>query len=185
MLIFLKPVQGRSPPPATASGTTVTPIICEQPAPPGEQRVKRWVWLAVGGLLAASVTAGIYMYVRRPRVPLPTAITAGHASRPATTNRSLIGAATTSGVVCGQVLTSSSPQVSAVPAAVPAVVWPKVEVTAIIGHAQGHYFARVNHRLVTVGDTIRGMTVVGISAQSVKFAQGGAEREFPVGGGGE
>jgi hypothetical protein len=63
-------------------------------------------------------------------------------------------------------------------------VWPDVKITAIIGGAQqGKWLARINGKLVSVGETIDGVNVVAISAQSVTLAANGQQRELPVGSG--
>ena len=172
MLIQMKPAQDSSPKPPVASGMMAPPVLCEPPAPlPVRPRVRRPFWLAAGGAVAVASMAEVYLYVHRPNPPEPAWITAGHFSRPVRRNWYSLSAK--SDMANGH---ASTPQV---------VAWSNVQVTAIFGDAQGHFVARVNHQLVTVGDNIDGMTVVGISAQRVKFTQGSAERDFPVGGGGE
>ena len=62
-------------------------------------------------------------------------------------------------------------------------VWPDLKVTAAIGDRQGKWFARINGRLLTVGDTAEGTTVVAISAQRVIMGYGELQHEYYVGSG--
>jgi hypothetical protein len=184
MLIQLKPVQDSLPKPPAKSNTMAQPVLCEQPVPPPvKPRVRRAVWLAAGGAVTVAFTAEVYLYVHRPSSLEPARITANHFSRPVRKH--------------GYNKPPKS-EVSNVPVATPQVeiwanaqgttpqveIWTNVQVTAIIGNAKGHFFASVNQQLVKVGDTIDGMTVVGISAKSVTLSQGDEERDFPLGPGG-
>lgn len=171
MLIQLKPVQDSLPKPPAKSNTMAQPVLCEQPVPPPvKPRVRRAVWLAAGGAVAVAFTAEVYLYVHRPSPPEPAWVTANHFSRPVRKH--------------GYNKPPKS-EGSNVPVATPQVeIWTNVQVTAIIGNAKGHFFASVNQQLVKVGDTIDGMTVVGISAKSVTLSQGDEERDFPLGPGG-
>jgi hypothetical protein len=79
--------------------------------------------------------------------------------------------------------TGTAGAASAIPAEKP-FVWPEVRITAAIGDQQSKWFARINGRLVSVGDSVDGMSVVAISAQRVTLAAGnGQQRDFYVGAG--
>ncbi|MEI8243926.1 MAG: hypothetical protein WCI17_11705 [bacterium] len=72
---------------------------------------------------------------------------------------------------------------SATPAEKP-FVWPGVRITAAIGGQQAKWIALINGRLVSVGDSVDGVSVVAISAQRVTLAAGnGQQRDFYVGAG--
>jgi len=77
---------------------------------------------------------------------------------------------------------TSRPPVAA-PVAEKPFVWPAINVTAAIGDRQSKWIARVNGRLVTVGDTIDGALVVAISTQRVTLACNGQQRDFFMGAG--
>lgn len=146
----------------TLAKQTPPPAREPVPGPPVEAHAPVGVWQAVCGILAAGVIAGVYLHVRSLNMAPPqgaivaAAIPAAPAAKPR----------------------------AAASVAVPAGTWTNVQVTAIIGDAKGRFFARVNRRLVTVGDIVGSMTVVAISSEKVRFAQGGEEREYHVGGGG-
>ena len=68
------------------------------------------------------------------------------------------------------------------PAVKPIQVWSNVLVSGVIGGPHGRYYARVNRRVVGVGDMVDDMTVTAVSPRSVTLARHGDEREFMVGG---
>lgn len=61
------------------------------------------------------------------------------------------------------------------------VVWPAIKITAVIAGQHSKSFARINGRLVSIGDTFDNMTVVAISPQYVTMSSNGQERDFYVG----
>jgi hypothetical protein len=61
-----------------------------------------------------------------------------------------------------------------------AVTWPEVRVTGVVGSADGHHFARVNGRLLVVGERVDGMTVGAITKRGVTLKMGEEEREYFV-----
>lgn len=119
------------------------------------------VWQIVGMVLLVGGITGICMHLRHPDVSPP------RAAMPASAPAAVVARIEPAGVD-----------------AEPVGIWTNVHVTAIIGDANGHFFARINRRLVKVGDTVSGLTVVSISSQKVKVARGSEVREFQVGGGG-
>jgi hypothetical protein len=62
-------------------------------------------------------------------------------------------------------------------------VWPAIRITATIGDQHGKWFARINGRLVTVGDTVDGAVVVAISDQCVTLRYNGQQRDYGIGAG--
>jgi hypothetical protein len=86
-------------------------------------------------------------------------------------------AATTSGK-------SKPPRLTvAAPVAGNPIVWPAINITATIGDRQSKWLARVNGRLVTVGDTVDDAVVVAISARRVTLTYNGQQRDFVIGAG--
>jgi len=61
------------------------------------------------------------------------------------------------------------------------VAWPTIKLTAIIGGPHIRSFARVNGKLVTLGDTVESMPVAAISTQGVTLICKGQHRDFYVG----
>jgi hypothetical protein len=70
-----------------------------------------------------------------------------------------------------------------VPAAVVAVLWPRLIVTGIIGTSQGARGAVIiNKQMLSIGGVIEGVKVVAIDKQSVTLRLGGETRTLMVGG---
>lgn len=63
------------------------------------------------------------------------------------------------------------------------IIWPAINITAAIGDRQSKWIARVNGRLVSVGDTIDDAVVVAISTQRVTLRYNGQQRDFFMGAG--
>ncbi len=75
----------------------------------------------------------------------------------------------------------ASPAAAAPADAVKYSNWPAIKITAVIGGQNARSFARVNNRLVSVGDTVDSMNVLAISSQRVTLAWNGQQRDFYVG----
>jgi hypothetical protein len=61
-----------------------------------------------------------------------------------------------------------------------ASTWPEVRVTGVVSSADGHHFARVNGRLLVVGERVDGMTMEGITKRGVTLRMGEEVREYFV-----
>lgn len=77
----------------------------------------------------------------------------------------------------------ASPAAVAPSDAVKSSNWPAIKITAVIAGQNARSFARVNNRLVSVGDTVDSMNVLAISTQRVTLAWNGQQRDFYVGTG--
>ncbi len=75
----------------------------------------------------------------------------------------------------------ASPAAAVPSAAVKPSNWPAIKITAVIAGQNARSFARVNNRLVSVGDTVDSMNVLAISTQRVTLAWNGQQRDFYVG----
>jgi len=60
-------------------------------------------------------------------------------------------------------------------------IWPAIKISAAIAPQNAKAFARVNGRLVSVGDIVDTMTVTAINSQYVTLSCNGQQRDFYVG----